>query len=93
MLLRAFSLCLSTLIISGDGTDRHQHGALHKGVRSLPEESTYLLPRDNRDMGIVYSGSHERLRAMLGRLISGMQRAHICTAAVRSGPLWHPRPC
>ena len=64
---------MSILLSRVDGTDRHQHG----GVRSLPAESAYLLPRDNRDMGIVYSGSHERLRAVLGKMLSGKQQAHI----------------
>ena len=74
MLFISLSLCLSVLLFRVDGADHHHQ---HRGVRSLPAESTYLLPRDNRDMGIVYSGSHERLRAVLGKMLSGKQQARI----------------
>ena len=46
--------------------------SVQHGFRVLPpEESSFLLPRDNRDSGIVYSGSHERLRVVMGRMLAG----------------------
>ena len=41
--------------------------------RRLPEES-FLLPRRDRDLGILYMGAQERMRLVVHRMIKGRGR-------------------
>ena len=36
-----------------------------------PPEETYLLPRRNRELGMLYMGAQERVRLMVHKLITG----------------------
>ena len=40
-------------------------------VKNLPSEADFLLPRRNRELGILYQGAQERLRVAVDKMIKG----------------------
>ena len=66
---------------------------LHK----RPPEESYLLPRRNRDLGMLYMGAAERSRLVVHKMMAGgaCRSSSQCLACMHAHmiPIYHARYC